>query len=154
MWNTIQQCNLAIFIPACLTFVASARPLLFSITAWPIIETMIIFTGERFLLLESGVPDSFSLLVLKYFCIQRRSIIHFCFDSLCVWLHSPLCRAIIFLPFGKWNMMGRPPFQYSQHWVLRPQSVRGIEVAKHRIGRYSKSLGIATRWPLNAEIKT
>ena len=25
-------------------------------------------------------------------------------------------------------------FEYSQHWVLRPASVKGVEVAKHRIG--------------------
>ena len=48
----------------------------------------------------------------------------------------------------------KPEVKYSQHWVLRPASVRGVEVAKHRIGRYSKSLDITTRWPLNAEIKT
>ena len=34
---------------------------------------------------------------------------------------------------------------------MRPASVRGVEVAIHRIGRYSKSLDLATRWPLNAE---
>ena len=42
---------------------------------------------------------------------------------------------------------------YSQHWVLRPASVRGVEVAKHRIGRYSKT-GYSDQVPLNAEIKT
>ena len=39
---------------------------------------------------------------------------------------------------------------YSQHWVLKPPSVRGVEVAKASAAAKARvwTLGIATRWLL------
>ena len=41
-------------------------------------------------------------------------------------------------------------FYYSHHWVLRPPSVRGVEVAKASAAAKARvwTLGIATRWLL------
>ena len=41
-------------------------------------------------------------------------------------------------------------FQYSQHWVLRPASVRGVEVAKASAAAKARGwvLHLATTWPL------
>ena len=43
--------------------------------------------------------------------------------------------------------------QYSARWVLRPASVRGVEVAKPSAAAKARGwpLGIATRWSLKQE---
>ena len=51
------------------------------------------------------------------------------------------------------NLMG---LKYSQHWVLKPPSVRGVEVAKASAAAKARvwTLGIATRWLLKQGSRT